>query len=104
MRWAVIEFTHYTGDDTMFENFADDDFHVIVAETLSEVLTQLSGSTRLARIDDGDSLYGGVYTNAWVSRRYFKLNDFVLSNTVCYAIFAETVLDRDFDAMRSWSS
>ena len=102
MRWAVIEFTHYTGDDTMFENFADDDFQVTVADTLSEVISQLSGSTPLVRIDDGDSPYGGVYTHAQ-DADYFDLDDFARSNVLCWGIFAESVLDRNFNAMKRWS-
>ena len=103
MRWAITEFTHFTGDEAMFESLADEDFWVIEAETLSEVLERLAvrnGGGSLARIDDGDSPYGGVYTDARAARRYFKLNDFVLSNTSCYAVFAESVLDRNFDAMQ----
>jgi hypothetical protein len=36
MRWYAIQFTHYTGDDTMFENFEPDDYFPIDADTLSD--------------------------------------------------------------------
>lgn len=100
MRWALITFTHYTGNDAMFENFSAEDYAVIEADSLADALAQVSmPGESLAQIDDSDSPYGGVFTSRRVARRYFKLNDFALSNTLCYGLFAENVLMEDFDRM-----
>ena len=93
MRWALTTFTHYTGDDAMFENFTVDDYTVLDAPSLHDALALVGADRPLARIDDGDSPYGGVFTDQRRSKRYFKLNDFVRSNTLCYGLFAESVID-----------
>ncbi len=99
MRWALITFTHYTGDE-MFENFSAEDYAVIEAESLTEALTHVAmPGESLARIDDSDSPYGGVFTARRFARRYFKLNDRTLSHTLCYGLFAENVLMEDFNHM-----
>lgn len=104
MRWAIVEFTHFTGDEAMFETMTEEDFAVVEGETLSEIVRRVEGinGESLARIDASDSSYGGIYTDARLARRYFKLNDFVLSNTLCYGIFAEPALELNFDAMHAW--
>jgi len=106
MRWAFLEFTHYTGDDALFDNFSASDYTKITADSLDTVVHQLATiqGEPLTRIDAGDSPYGGVYTHARIAQRYWKLNDFVRANTPCYAVFAESVLDLPFEAMRDGSS
>jgi hypothetical protein len=105
MRWAFVEFTHYTGDDAL-ENFSAADYTRITADSLADAVKQIATiqGQPLARIDDGDSPYGGVYTNARLARRYWILNDHVRSNTTCYGIFAESVLNLPFTAMRNGDS
>lgn len=100
MRWALIEFTHYSGDDALFDNYAAADYSVLHADSLTEAVAQVTRpGAPLTRIDDSDSPYGGVYTSRRLARRYFQLNDFVRSSTLCYGIFAESVLQLNFDQM-----
>ena len=99
MRWYAIEFTHYTGDDTQFDNFDRDDYFPIEADTLSEALRQAAGTVygsdlpMLSRIDDSDSPYGGVFTVSRYARRYHILNDWTLSNLPVFGVFAEGVMN-----------
>ena len=73
MRWALITFTHYTGNDAMFENFSAEDYAVIEADSLADALAQVSmPGESLAQIDDSDSPYGGVFTSRRVARRYMN--------------------------------
>lgn len=100
MRWAFQQFTHYTGDDAMFDSAEPEDFSVVEADTLAAALERVTPLTGpLARIDDGDSPYGGVYAPRRVAHRYFQLNDQWLSNTLCVLLAAEPVLAFDFDRM-----
>jgi hypothetical protein len=99
MRWALLEFTHYPGDDAVFDTYAPEDWHIIPADSLTDavaIAAAIQGQP-LARIDDSDSPYGGVFTNARMARRYTLLQDSVRSNTLCYAIFAESVFALPFD-------
>ena len=73
---------------------------MLEAETLSAALEQIAPLTGpLARLDDSDSPYGGVYAPKRLSRRYYLLNDHWLSNTLCVVLAAEPVLALDFDRM-----
>jgi hypothetical protein len=94
MRWAILEFTHYTGDDAMFECYDAEDFAVVEAPSLADVIRRLERIEHciLTRLDDTDSPYGAVVTDARMANRYWKLSDATLSNTRCWWIFAETVL------------
>lgn len=103
MRWAFQQFTHYTGDDAMFNTQEPEDFSVVEADTLAEALDRVAPLTGpVARIDDGDSPYGGVYAPKRLARRYFQLNDQWLSNTLCVLLAAEPVLALDFDRMETY--
>ncbi len=101
MRWAFLEFTHYSGDDTQLDHFADADFTILEAASLPDLIPTLVrlADGPIARIDDHDSPYGSVYTTAHLVRRYFKLHDATLARTPCYAVFAESVFARDFNQM-----
>lgn len=71
---------------------------MLEAETLSAALEQIAPLTGpLARLDDSDSPYGGVYAPQRLARRYYQLNDHWLSNTLCVLLAAEPVLALDFD-------
>ncbi len=103
MRWAFHEFTHYTGDDAMFEVTTEDDYSVLEAPTLGAALDQVAPLTGpLARLDDSDSPYGGVFAPKRLAARYFKLNEQWLINTPCVLLAAESVLDLDFDRMETY--
>lgn len=100
MRWAFKQFTHYSGDDAIFEVDTEEDYSVLEAETLADALERVEPLTGpLARLDDSDSPYGGVYAPKRLARRYYQLNDHWLSNTLCVLLAAEPVLALDFDRM-----
>ena len=103
MRWAFRQFTHYSGNDAMFEVDTEEDYEVLEAPTLGAALDQVAPRTGpLARLDDSDSPYGGVFAPKRLAPRYFKLNDRWLSNTPCVLLAAEPVLALDFDRMEAY--
>lgn len=105
MRWAFKEFTHYSGNDAMFAMDTEDDYSVLEADTLGAALTHVAPLTGpLARLDDSDSPYGGVFAPKRLAARYFKLNDRWLTNTPCVLLVAEPVLALDFDRMVSYDT
>ena len=68
MRWAVLTFTHYTNDDALEAAYDDPaDYSVCTADAVAAITPP---GQRLARIDDHDTPYGGVYTDARYARRY----------------------------------
>lgn len=94
MQWALVTFTHYTGDDAQYDNFEPADYTWLEAPSLHAALQDVArvAGHPLARLDDGDSPYGGTFAHARLARRYFKLNDFARSNTLVYGLFAASVL------------
>jgi len=104
MQWAVLEFTHYTGDDAMFDNFDEEDWQKFSASDLSEALSIIKRANRidkLARLDDSDSPYGGVFTRTEVVDTYYDLDDFDMSNTPCWCLLAENATGLNFDLIPS---
>lgn len=100
MRWAVLEFTHYTTDEAL-AIYEPSDYSPMAADTLADAVAAITPlGMHLARIDDHDTPYGGVFTNARYARRYDILNDWTRSNLLCYALVAEYACDPDwFQAM-----
>ena len=98
MVWYTLQFTHYSGDDVQFDNFTADDFNRISAGTLTEAVQHAAQAVygphppALARIDDGDSPYGGVFTLRQHAGHYFQLHDFVRDTLPVFAVFAAAVL------------
>lgn len=103
MRWAFKQFTHYSGDDAMFDGDTEAAYAVLEAPTLGAALAQVAPQTGpLARLDDSDSPYGGVFAPKRRAARYFKLNDRWLTDTPCVLLAAEPVLALDFDRMAAY--
>jgi len=42
MRWAFLEFTHYTDDDALFDNFAAADYTRITVDSLAEAVKRIA--------------------------------------------------------------
>ena len=107
MQWAVIEFTHYTDDDAMFDNFSEENWRQFSAQNLSEAIdiltryTRLTGALSLARIDDSDSFYGGVFTDAAVAEDYWNLDDADKDTILCWCLVADYATDLNLDRVPS---
>lgn len=103
MQWAVIEFTHYTDDDAMFDNFSEENWRKFSAQNLSEAIdiltryTRLTGALSLARIDDSDSPYGGVFTDTAVAETYWDLDDADKDSILCWCLVAENATSLNLD-------